>query len=101
MNQALKAGSGDFLVQLNPDTHILYGALDKMVELMRSYPEVGICGPKMLNRDRSFQQQCRRGDPRPWAVISYFLRLYKLFPKSKFFGGYLLNYLGEDQAHCG
>lgn len=98
MNQALKAGIGDFLVQLNPDTHILPGALDKMVELMRSYPEVGICGPKMLNRDRSFQQQCRRGDPRPWAVISYFLRLYKLFPKSKFFGGYLLNYLGEDQA---
>jgi len=98
MNQALRAGSGDFLVQLNPDTQVLPGALDKMVEQMQSYPQVGICGPKMLNRDQSFQQQCRRGDPRPWAVISYFLRLYKLFPRSKFFGGYLLNYMGEDNA---
>ena len=98
MNQALRTGSGDFLVQLNPDTHILPGALDRLVECMLSNPKIGICGPKMLNRDRTFQQQCRRGDPRPWAVISYFLGLYKLFPKSKVFGGYLLNYLSEDQA---
>lgn len=98
MNQALRAGSGDFLMQLNPDTVIMTGALDKLVDCMQSNPKIGICGPKMLNRDLTFQQQCRRGDPRPWAVISYFLRLHKLFPRSKFFGGYLLNYLDEDQA---
>lgn len=98
MNQALRMGTGDFLVQLNPDTRVLPGALDIMARFMNSHPEVGICGPKVLNRDGSFQQHCRRGDPRPWAVISYFLGLYKLYPKSKLFGGYLLNYLDEDEA---
>lgn len=97
MNQALRMGSGRFLLQLNPDTHILPGALDRLVALMEAHPEIGICGPKVLNRDRSFQQHCRRGDPRPWAVISYFLGLNRVFPKSRFFGGYLLNYLDEDQ----
>lgn len=97
MNQALRVGRGDFLVQLNPDTQVLPGALDTVYRFMKSHPDIGICGPKMLNRDGSFQQHCRRGDPRPWAVISYFLGFYKLFPKSKFFGGYLLNYLDENE----
>lgn len=98
MNQALRVGVGEFLVQLNPDTHVLPGAMDAMVTFMRSNNKVGICGPKVLNRDGSFQQNCRRGDPRPWAMICYFLGLNKLFPKSKLFGGYLLNYLGEDES---
>lgn len=97
MNQALRMGGGRFLLQLNPDTRIVPGALERLVALMEARPEIGICGPKVLNRDGSFQQHCRRGDPRPWPVISYFLGLNRAFPKSRFFGGYLLNYLDEDR----
>jgi hypothetical protein len=32
-------------------------------------------------------------------VISYFTRLYRIFPKSKLFGGYLMNYMDEDTTH--
>ena len=99
INQALRMSSGQYKLVLNPDTIILPGALDELVEFMNSHPEVGICGPKVLNRDGSMQKACRRGVSRPWAAFSYFTGLSRLFPKSKFFGGYLLNYLDEDATH--
>jgi GT2 family glycosyltransferase len=99
MNQALRAATGKFLVQLNPDTLILPGSLDYLVDFMEGFPEVGICGPKVLNPDGTLQKSCRRGESRPWAVISYFTGLHSLFPKSRFFGGYLMNYIGEDETH--
>lgn len=97
MNQCLQAASGSYLMQLNPDTSILPGAFDQMLDFMDQNAEVGICGPKVLNRDGTFQKQCRRGEPRPLAMLSYFLRLSRLFPDSKLLGGYLLNY--EDENH--
>lgn len=97
MNQALKQAKGRFLLQLNPDTLVLPEALDTLVSYLQQHPEVGICGPKVLNTDHSMQKPCRRGEPTPLAVFSYFTGLSKFFPKSKRFGGYLLNYLDEDQ----
>jgi GT2 family glycosyltransferase len=99
INQALRLSTGQYKLVLNPDTVILPGALDELVVFMNFHPEVGICGPKVLNRDGSMQKACRRGVSRPWAAISYFTGLSRLFPKSKFFGGYLLNYLDEDASH--
>jgi len=99
MNQALRQGVGDFLLQLNPDTIVLPQAFNQMISFMKNHPEVGICGPKVLNPDGTLQKPCRRGEPRPFAVFSYFLGLSKLFPKSELFGGYLLNHLAEDETH--
>lgn len=99
MNQALQAGHGRFLMQLNPDTEVLPGALDNLIDFMEKNPEAGICGPKVLNRDGTLQLQCRRGEPRPLAVLSYFTGLSRLYPRSHLFGGYLLNYLSEDEVH--
>src|SRR3990170_6101336 len=99
MNQALRVASGGYLLQLNPDTLILPNALDQLVGFMESNTEVGICSPKVLNRDHTLQKSCRRGEPKPWAMISYFLGLSALFPRSKFFGGYHLNYMDENAIH--
>jgi hypothetical protein len=99
MNQVMRVGVGRYLCQLNPDTLILPGAIDRLVDFMDTHPEVGICGPKVLNRDLTLQKPCRRGESRPWAVISYFTGLARLFPKSPLFGQYLMSYLDEDQIH--
>jgi hypothetical protein len=99
MNQALRCATGQFLLLLNPDTLIHPQSLDRLIAFMQEHPQVGICGPKVLNTDGSLQAPCRRGESRPWAVISYFLRLHRLFPGSRLFGGYLLNYMDEDVTH--
>jgi len=99
MNHALRQANGRCLLQLNPDTLILPQSLENLVEFLDAHPEAGICGPKVLNRDRSLQKPCRRGEPTPWAVLTYFLGLSKLFPKSRLFGQYLMSYMGEDETH--
>ena len=99
MNQALRAGRGNYLLQLNPDTLILPGAFEKMVRFMESHPEAGILGPKVLNRDGSMQKSCRRGESRPWAVFTYFIGLAGLFPKSKRFAEYHMTYMDDDEIH--
>jgi GT2 family glycosyltransferase len=97
MNQSLQAAQGRYLLQLNPDTVILPEALDRLIAFMDEHSQVGICGPKVLNRDGTFQKQCRRGEPRPLAMLGYFLKLSKLFPESKALGGYLIEYEDEDK----
>ena len=100
MNQALQAAGGRYLLQLNPDTLILPQAFERLIAFMDSNPEVGICGPKVLNADRKLQKPCRRGESRPWAVISYFTGLAALFPRNPLFSQYLMSYKGEDETHA-
>lgn len=97
MNQSLKVAQGRYLMQLNPDTIIMPGAFDRLLKFMDDNLHVGISSPKVLNQDGTLQKQCRRGEPRPLAVISYFLGLSKLFPRSKRLGRYLLDYEDEDK----
>ena len=98
-NKALRLAGGRYCLLLNPDTVILDNAIQKLVAFLNEHTEIGICGPKALNRDGSLQKACRRGVSRPWAVLSYFTGLSMLFPHSKLFGGYLLNYMDEDEVH--
>lgn len=97
MNQALCAAKGRYLVQLNPDTIVRPGAFAALYEYLEAHPHTGICTLKVLNRDGTLQKQCRRGAARPWDVLAYFTGLSRLFPKNRFFGGYLLPYLDDNQ----
>lgn len=99
MNQALMLGSGRYLAQLNPDTVVHPGAFDCLVRFMEDHPEVGICTPKVLNRDGTLQKQCRRSAARPWDAFTYFTGLSKRFPKSPVFARYLMTYLDENEIN--
>ncbi|RPI81050.1 MAG: glycosyltransferase family 2 protein [Chloroflexi bacterium] len=99
MNYALHRAKGRYLIQLNPDTLILPQALSRLIFFMDAHPAVGICTPKVLNRDGSLQQQCRRSSARPWDVITYFSGLAKRFPKDPRFGRYLMSYKDENETH--
>ena len=98
-NQAMRLADGQYLLLLNPDTLVLEGALDALVDFLKQHAQAGIVGPKVLNRDGSLQMACRRGVSRPWATFSYFLGLSRRYPHSKRFGGYLLNYLDENETY--
>lgn len=99
MNRAMRVARGQFVVLLNPDTVVHPGAFETLLHFLEAHPEAGIVGPKVLNPDGTLQLPCRRGDPRPWAVISYFTGLAKLFPTRPFFNRYLLTHLDENQTH--
>lgn len=99
MNQALRAAEGHYLMQLNPDTVLTPDVLDTLLGFMETHPRVGICTPKVLNSDGTLQMQCRRSAARPWDAITYILGFSKLFPNSRLFGRYLMEYLPENQIN--
>ncbi len=99
MNQALRTGIGRHLMQLNPDTIVHPGSLDRLVAFLDTHPDVGIVGPKVLNPNGSLQEPCRRSEARPWDVMSYFSGLARLFPDDRRFSGYYMGYMDENETH--
>ncbi len=97
MNQGLRIAKGKYLVQLNPDVFLNPGTFQSLIAWMDDHLDVGICIPKVLNQDGTFQKQCRRGFARPLEVFSYFLKLDRVFPNHKVIGNYVKTYLSEDE----
>lgn len=97
-NQGIRASEGRYLLSLNNDTIIQNGTLAGLVRFMQEHPDVGACGPKVLNQDGTFQRQCRRSFPTILSSLCYFLKLHKLFPRSEFFGQYLMTHWDCDKA---
>lgn len=88
-NLAARAAQGRYLFILNPDTEVLPGALDALVQYAERHPEIGIIGPKILNPDGSLQYSCRRF-PNPAAALFRNTPLGKLFPNNPYTRDYLM-----------
>jgi GT2 family glycosyltransferase len=68
-NQALRTVDADWVLLLNPDTEILEGSLDQLIDGLESHPSVGLVGVRQLSPDGSVFPTIRRF---PNAVRSLF-----------------------------
>lgn len=69
-NQAIRQATGRYLCFLNPDTVVLDGALDALLQHLYRHPEVGAVGPRIwIDQDR--QWQLPPGDP---PTLSFFVQ---------------------------
>jgi len=98
-NLGLKSARGRYLLFLNSDTEVRSEALIKMVEFLDKDQKVGASTPKTMLFSGGMDPDCHRGFPTPWASITYFLGLEKLFPRSKIFGQYHQFYLDLNKIH--
>jgi GT2 family glycosyltransferase len=57
-NQGIRQCEGTHVMLLNPDTEVLPGALDRMLEVLEKDQAVGAVGPRLVNRDGSLQPSC-------------------------------------------
>ncbi|MBM3130286.1 MAG: glycosyltransferase [Chloroflexi bacterium] len=99
INQALHISQGRYALLLNNDTLVLPDALDRLVAFADAHPPIGICGPRVLNRDGTLQKQCRRSYATPWDLFCYFSGLSTVFPRSPLFARYLMTYRDENETH--
>ncbi|MFC2149958.1 glycosyltransferase [Calditrichota bacterium] len=97
-NQGFRISTGEYLFVLNPDTLIAADTLIELCRYMKMNPKVGVCGPKILNRDGKFDNVSKRGIPTPWVAFSRLSGLSALFPNTKLFGSYDMLYIGDDQC---
>jgi hypothetical protein len=98
-NIGIKEASGRYILLLNSDTKVLYDCIQRCLEYMDSNIGVGALGCKLLLASGKLDHACKRGFPIPKASLYYILKLHKLFPASKKFGQYTLNYLAIDEIN--
>lgn len=95
-NQAIRLARGKYTLLINPDTLIKEDTLRVLYDHMEANPNTGAAGCKILNPDGTFADESRRTVPTPWNALGKVLGLASLFPKSKLFAGYYMNWLDED-----
>jgi len=88
-----------YVLLLNPDTVLPPGALAAMVRFMDEHPTIGAAGPRVRRLDGSLDRACRRSFPTPQVSFYRMIGLSRLFPNSRRFNAYNLEYLPEDAIH--
>jgi GT2 family glycosyltransferase len=88
-----------FVLLLNPDTVVPSNALQDMLSFLDAHPRIGVAGPRVRRLDGSLDRACRRSFPTPQVSFYRMMGLSRLFPKSRRFNAYNLEYWAEDAVH--
>ncbi len=86
---------GKYLLFLNNDTLFIENTLKIILRFLRAQNDELIIGCKMLNEDRTLQISTA-SFPTLFNTLTENYLLYKIFPRSKLFNKYYLNYSGSD-----
>ena len=84
-NQGMKIAKGRYIFLLNSDTVILDRTIENMVRFADAHPDTAVVGCKVLNPDGTLQPTCFMF-PSLLNIALLVTYLYKLFPRSRFFG---------------
>jgi GT2 family glycosyltransferase len=96
-NQGIEISKGRYVLLLNSDTIILDNAIAKTVRFADKYPKAAVVGCKILNPDKTIQKTCFMYP----SALNMFLAatyLYKMFPRSEFFGREHMTWWDYDGA---
>ncbi len=89
-NQAAKIAQGDIFLILNPDTVLSSQAINKMYDHLKTHPEIGAIGPKVLDPDGSLQYSCRRYPTLMTGLFNRYSFLSKMLPNNPYTRHYLM-----------
>ena len=84
-NIGMAVAKGRYILLLNSDTIVSDNAIEQVVSFADSHLESAVVGCRVLNPDGTLQQTCFMF-PSLLNMLLSSTYLYKLFPKSKFFG---------------
>jgi GT2 family glycosyltransferase len=93
-NVGMKRAKGDYVIVMNPDTIAFRETFKILFEFMENDKQIGVCGPRQLNPDKSIQSSCYR-----WPGL--LIPLYRRTPLGKmpFAKKAISHYLMEDFDH--
>ncbi|MCX7928119.1 MAG: glycosyltransferase family 2 protein [Patescibacteria group bacterium] len=99
-NAARNYVRGKYVLFLNSDTLVYKNTLRKCFEYMQGHKEVGALTCKVILPSGELDKDCRRSFITPTiALIHLYLKLDRLFPRSKLFGKYWYGYMPEEVTH--
>jgi len=99
-NKARSVVRGEYILFLNSDTIVHKNTLKKTVEFLDKNRKAGAVTCKTLLPDGELDKDVRRSFITPWVGLTHiFLRLDRIFPKSKLFSQYWYGYISPDKTH--
>lgn len=96
-NQGIRIAQGRYILLLNSDTIVLDNAIGQVVSFADLHPESAVVGCKVLNPDGTLQRTCFMF-PSLLNMLLSSTYLYKLFPRSKFFGREQMTWWDRDDV---
>ena len=99
-NKAEPYVSGKYILFLNSDTLVYKNTLVKVVEYMEKNLNIGGLTCRVVLKNGKLDKDTRRSFITPWIGLTHlFLKLDRIFPKSKVFSKYWYGYIPEDEVH--
>ena len=101
LNKCLEAATGDYYLYLGTDAFPKEDAIKGLVDYFEDpkNADVGAAAVKLLLRSGIQDMDGHRGFPTPFASMTHFLGLDRMFPKSKTFARYFMTYEDLAQEH--
>ena len=97
-NIVLRASQAPFVLVLNPDTEVYAGALDHMLDVMRSRPDVGMSSCRLAQADGTLDHAAKRSFPTPLGALAHFAGVGRRARAPKVLQQYRAPELGEYEA---
>ena len=94
-NLALRESKGEYILFINPDTMVGEECLKTCVNFLDKHEDAGALGVRMLKPNGAFAPESRRGMPTPFTSLCKVSGLSKMFPRSRLFGRYYMQYQDE------
>ncbi|HLB51865.1 hypothetical protein A3F07_04155 [candidate division WWE3 bacterium RIFCSPHIGHO2_12_FULL_38_15] len=98
-NLGFKYATGEYLLYLGSDAFPKKETIKGIIAFMDTNKEVGISTCKLVLRSGQIDLDAHRGFPTPWASITHFIGLNRIFPKSKLLNRYFLGYQNMEVPH--
>lgn len=98
-NKGLEYADTEYILYLGTDAYPTKEALEKLLNYMSSDPDVGVGTARLVLRDGSIDWDAHRGFPTPWAALTHFSKLNRLFSKSRFFNQYFKGNMNLAEPH--
>ncbi len=96
-NQGYENSKGRYILFLNPDTIVPEDCFTKCISFLEKHAEAGASGIRMIDGSGKFLKESKRAFPSPLTALYKLSGLSALFPKSKTFARYHLEYLPENE----
>jgi GT2 family glycosyltransferase len=93
----MRIAQGRYVLLLNSDTIVLNDAIQRAARFADGHLDAGVVGCRVLNADRSLQVTCFMF-PSALNLLLWITYLYKLFPRSRFWGRGRMTWWNRDDV---
>lgn len=96
-NIGMEIAKGRNFLILNPDIIFKDNCIKILSDYLDGNSNVGMVGPRIIDINDNFQQNCIKGRPYPADTLFHIIGLAKAFPNNEYFNGYAMHHIDKTK----